>query len=192
MASVILPIILMTDNTDISYSHRDKSWGDRKLYSEQEDIPSSSDNNNVLDKETYLAPFWVGLFWGGIFASTAVISAIAGASLTQFDLVSNTVGNLLVAYNSQNSFLSSAATESSNIPHLTRTVNLLLVGSNEFDDSQPVTTLLFKFEPKNNIVQITSVPQERQLEIPGVGLGTIQEAYDRGGIEMVARVVNKT
>ncbi len=192
MASVILPIILMADNTDISYSHRDKSWGEGQLYSEQEDILRSSENNNVLDKETSLAPFWVGLFWGGIFASTAVISAIAGASLTQFDLVSNTVGNLLVAYNSQNSFLSSASTESSNIPHLTRTVNLLLVGSNEFDDSQPVTTLLLKFEPKNNIVQITSVPQERQLEIPGVGLGTIQEAYDRGGIEMVARVVNKT
>lgn len=182
----------MRDNTGNSYSYQDKSWGDRELFLEQQNESDFTSVNELSDSENSLSPFWLGLCWGGIVALTAVVSAVAGASLTQFNLVSDTVTDILVAYNSHKSFLPSSSTESTDTLSITRPVNLLLVGSNQQDNSQSTAILLLRFEPEDNSVQITSIPQEYQVKMPGRGLGTIQEAHNRGGIKMVSQVVNKT
>ena len=194
----------MTNNTGSSYSDKIESSTDRELSLKQENKSHSCDPKleELLDTGLLLSPFVRGLCWGGIFALTSVVSATLGASLTHFPPVSKTITNLLVEYNSQNSSVSSTSTQSTAIPRLTRSVNLLIVGSNSLDNSQSginsnslknsTGVLLFRFQPQDNFVSITFIPPDSQVEIPGLGFGTIQEAHSHGGIEMVSQVVSKS
>ena len=194
----------MTNNTGSSYSDQVESSLDRELSSEQE-YKSSEPNaqtEELLDTVFSLSPFYNGFFWGGIFAITSVVSAIAGASLTHFQSVSETMSNLLVDYNLGNSSVLSNSNQSSPIPNLIEPVNLLIVGIQESDNSsseidstskyQDTAVLLFRFQPQNNFVSITTIPQDSKVEVPGLGLGTIQQAHSYGGIEMVSQVISKT
>ena len=194
----------MTNNTGSSYSKQVESSIDRELSSEQWHAKSdpNAQTEELLDTVFSLYPFYNGFFWGGIFAITSVVSAIAGASLTHFQSVSETMTNLLVEYNLGNSPVLSTSTESPPIPSLIEPVNLLIVGIQERDNSpseidststyQDTAVLLFRFQPQNNFVSITTIPQDSKVEIPGLGLGTIQQAHSYGGIDMVSQVVSKT
>ena len=194
----------MTNNTGSSYSDQIESSLDRELSSEQEYKLSDSDANTeeLLDTVFSLSPFYNGFFWGGIFAITSVVSAIAGASLTHFQSISETMTSLLNEYNLGNSSVLSTSSQSSPIPSIIEPVNLLIVGIQESNNSssginstsiyQDTAVLLFRFQPQNNFVSITTIPQDSKVEVPGLGLGTIQQAHNHGGIEMVSQVVSET
>ena len=192
----------MTNNTGSSYSSQTESSTDRELSPKQwHNLGySNAEVEELSDTGFLLSPFGRGLYWGGIFALTSVISATIGASLTNFHPVSETITNLFVEPHFLNSSVLTDSTQSVTIPPLTRPVNLLIVGIEPMDNSQlglnspgnSTAILLLRFEPQNNFVGITSIPQDSQVEIPEMGFGTIREAYSDGGIEMVSQVVGKT
>ena len=192
----------MTNHTGSSYSFKNESSTEQKLSLEQWHKLDYSDarGEELLETGFLLSPFGRGLCWGGIFALTSVVSATLGASLTHFHPVSETINNLFVEPYFLNSPLLANSTQSVTIPSFTRPVNLLLVGIESMDNSKlghnspdnSTAVLLLKFEPQNNFVSITSIPQDSQVEIPEMGFGTIREAYNYGGIEMVSQVVGKT
>ena len=193
----------MTDNTGSSYSSKTESYTEQELSLEQWNKLrySHAKIEELLNTGFLLSPFGRGLCWGGIFALTSVVSATLGASLTYFKPVSETIANLLIEPNPLNSFVSANSTQSIAVPSLTRPVNLLIFGSEPIDDlksginstsKNSTAVLLLRFQPQNNFVTITSIPQDSQVKIPEMGSGTIQEAHNYGGIEMVSQVVSKT
>ena len=165
-------------------------------------IHPTPEPEELLDWRSQLSPFYQGLYWGVIFMSTVVFSAISGASLTRIKPVHNTITSLIQEKNPQDLLLVSQSTQSPAASSLTRPVNLLIMGINSLessekrtkntfvDDSQ--TILLLKFQPQENVVSITFIPQDSQVEIPGLGFGTIKEANNYGGINMVSQAISET
>ena len=194
----------MTNNTSSSYSDElDKSSTNRELSLEQWNrLRAHAQEKKSLPAKILLSSFGRGLCWGGIFALTAVVSATVGASLTHFHLISTKISDLLVHHRPSGSLVPAISTQPQQIASIARPVNLLIVGINSNDDTSLTTKastpengtsiLLLKFQPQENFVTITSIPEDSKVKIPEIGLGTIQEAYDRGGLEMVAQVVSQT
>lgn len=186
----------MTNNTGSSYSNQIESPPDRELSLEEWNKlrHSKAKAGNSLISRFVSSSFGHGLCWGGIFALTAVVSATLGASLTHFHLVSDKITSLIAGHTSQDSFVPSNSIKTTDTTPLTRPVNLLVVGVNSINNSPENSTVvfLFRFQPEDNFVSITSIPQDSRVKIPEIGLGTIQKAYSHGGLEMVSQVVSKT
>ncbi|MBE9043361.1 LCP family protein [Pleurocapsales cyanobacterium LEGE 10410] len=136
--------------------------------------------------------FGRGFFWGGIISFTAIFSAGCGVALTKIDLVEQTIA--------QGISVSSAQTRFAKQPVLKEPVNILLVEvksntgelnqiSDVVDESK--TILMLRFEPQLNFAQVINIPADSRAEIPGLGSGTVADAYKFGGTALLIQVVNR-
>ncbi len=86
--------------------------------------------------------------------------------------------------------------------NLARPVNILVMGTDPVLNipenpgallqSRSDTLLLVRFDQSAESIHVLSIPRDTQVEIPGVGLGKINEAHYWGGVESAIEVVQKT
>ncbi|MGL5940418.1 MAG: LCP family protein [Waterburya sp.] len=139
-----------------------------------------------------------GLFWGGIIASTAIVSAGGGVALTKITAVEQTIVQTIKPRSSggqsESEILESHAT-------LTRPVNILLVEVKPDSDDllkfdhefvgKSQTILLLKFDPQQGLAEVINIPTDTRVKIPRLGWGTIADAHAYGGTALVSQMVNQ-
>ncbi|MEM6614463.1 MAG: LCP family protein [Cyanobacteria bacterium P01_C01_bin.72] len=134
-----------------------------------------------------------GLFWGGLVSLTAIFSAIGGMALTKIDLVEQQIANQLSGNYSR---LLPETYADLNTPQ-----QILLVEVEPKPDSlsgfslsavgKSKTILLLKIEPELNSAEVINIPLDTQVEVAGVGMVTIEDAYRIGGMDFLSRTVNQ-
>jgi anionic cell wall polymer biosynthesis LytR-Cps2A-Psr (LCP) family protein len=135
-----------------------------------------------------------GLFWGGIIASTAIVSAGCGVALSKITAVEQTIAQTIIKPNSSVGQPESQAT-------LTRPVNILLIEVQPDPDDlikfdrefvgKSQTILLLKFDPQQGLAEVINIPTDTRVKIPGLGWGTIADAHASGGTALVSQMVNQ-
>lgn len=140
-----------------------------------------------------------GLFWGGIIASTAIVSASLGVGLTKFTVVEKVIAQTIDYKASQ--ARSDAQVTRENKPTVTRPVNILLIEvPNDPNDliafdrdfvGKTKTILLLKFNPQLGIAEAINIPTNSRVNIPGVGWGTMADAHSQGGTALVSQMVSQ-
>ncbi|MBW4647080.1 MAG: LCP family protein [Kastovskya adunca ATA6-11-RM4] len=85
---------------------------------------------------------------------------------------------------------------------LARPVHILVMGIDRVLDTpesspdvfagRSDTMLLLRLDPKDNSVNMLSIPRDTQVEIPGYGVTKINQANEEGGPELAARVTSRT
>ena len=183
---------------DAAVKLKDKAKSLELLLSEQASIRgSNTTQSNPLHQ--FLGYFWQdspwsnfnrGLFWGGLVGLTAVSSAMGGVALTKIDAVEQQIS----------ARLQQTSATSSNYPVLTESLQILLVevepdknaltGFSKTTVGRVKTILLLEVEPEANFARAIFVPLDSNTNIPGVGRGTIQDAYQTGGMELLSEAAN--
>ncbi|BAZ46093.1 cell envelope-related transcriptional attenuator [Chondrocystis sp. NIES-4102] len=140
-----------------------------------------------------------GLFWGGIIASTAIVSASLGVGLTRIAVVEKVIAQTIdyKTYQAR----SDTQVQRSNQPSLTRPVNILLIEvPNDPNDllafdrdfvGRTKTILLLKFNPQLGTVEAINIPTNSRVKIPGLGWGTIADAHSQGGTALVSQMISQ-
>ncbi|MEO0349414.1 MAG: LCP family protein [Cyanobacteria bacterium P01_A01_bin.15] len=134
------------------------------------------------------------LAWTGIFGTTAVVSAAAGAALMLTVPIPN--GNQEVPANPPLSELWKSGFRY----QVSRPVTLLLMGLDEALDIEGAspndlvgrtdTMLLVRIDPETESINIMSIPRDTRVEIPGHGIDKINQANVEGGAELAAQTVS--
>ncbi len=85
---------------------------------------------------------------------------------------------------------------------LSRPITILVMGIDQVEEATPDspalfsgrsdTMLLVQFDPETKAVSLLSIPRDTQVEIPGVGIGKINEANYWGGPKLATDVVHQT
>lgn len=136
--------------------------------------------------------------WAGLFAGTALSSALIGA-----------IGAFVLPLPPS---LGSASPLLANIGDLwkvgfryqiTRPVNILVMGVDGVpgvtgvnDQSEPAfggrtdTLLLVHLNPQSNRLNVISIPRDTRVQIPGYGMAKINQANAEGGPGLVAQTIN--
>lgn len=137
--------------------------------------------------------FSQGLFWGAIVGLTAVSSAIGGVALTKIDSVEQAIASKIQG--------KSLNTSSVTPKILSRPINVLLLevksgadamtGLSETLGEDSKAILLLKIEPQQDLAQVINIPNNSKVEIPGHGQGTINDAYQLGGIKLLTQTINQ-
>ena len=132
--------------------------------------------------------FGRGLFWGGLVSSISVFSAIGGIALTTIDVVEQQISRQL-----KGNFLGTNASS----PILTTPWQILLVevepdadalvGFSPTSSGKSKNILLLELQPEQNFARVLTIPGDSRLEIPGFGVGTVNDAYRVGGIDALSR-----
>lgn len=135
------------------------------------------------------------MLWGGLFAGTALASALVGATLAL---------SLPLPGQAPNSDQSASAGlgelwQSGFRYQVTRPVNVLLMGIDEVPDvpetsaeifsGRTDTLLLARVDPENKTVNMLSIPRDTRVNIPGYGSAKINHANVEGGPELVAQTI---
>ena len=160
---------------------------------------SNTTQSNPLDR--FLRYYWQdsrwsnfnrGLFWGGLVSLTAIFSALGGMALTRIDAVEQRISARIQKTSTDSSVPYSA---------LTSSLQILLVEVELDDDTltdfskatvgKSKTILLLEVEPESNSTRAIFIPLDSSTYIPGVGQGTIGNAYQIGGIELLSEAVNQ-
>jgi LCP family protein required for cell wall assembly len=72
-----------------------------------------------------------------------------------------------------------------------KAMNILLIGTDESekigDPGRSDTQLLVRLDPETKSISMLSIPRDLQVEIPGVGLAKMNEAYTYGGPALVIK-----
>lgn len=145
-------------------------------------VSSTRISDRHKDKLIFKFPSIVskGLFWGVIFSMTALISATFGASLTVFTPLSSTWANNWSKKQQQ---------ELQAKYPFTKPVNILLLSSQSTNNSM----ILLNFNPDNHYLQIKSIAKDSPIDIPGVGVLTIEDAIKADNDPMsIVRVVSQS
>ncbi len=167
--------------------------------------------SNMPNKKKTSLPRWVGV--GVLLAGIASASAAAGAflavSLGSTPLQQSNLSAAEAAVFTQNEPISAA--NSLRLPHLTRPVNVLLLGvkvtSSDIDDYEAIdregydslvdsfeglsdTMLMLRFDPRNERVSVLSVPRDTRTNVDGV-VTKINEANRQGGPALSAQSVSE-
>ena len=134
------------------------------------------------------------LAWTGIFGTTAVVSAAAGAALMLTVPIPN--GNQEVPANPPLSELWKSGFRY----QVSRPVTLLLMGLDEALDIEGAspndlvgrtdTMLLVRIDPETESINVMSIPRDTRVEIPGHGIDKINQANVEGGAELAAQTVS--
>lgn len=134
-----------------------------------------------------------GLFWGGLIGLTAVISAAGGVALTKIDPVERAIANQIGV--TQTPVLSLEQSL------LSRPIDILLIevasdANNGMELSPSLrgkaqNVLLLRFKPQANLLQVIDIPLDSSVKIPGLGRGTVRDAYEFGGIKLLTQAVNQ-
>ena len=137
--------------------------------------------------------FGRGFFWGGLIASTAIFSAGFGAAVTKIDLVEQAIAEKISPNTSE--------VEGEIQPNFAHPVHILLMevepGAEnivKFSNAASGTSkaiLLLKFEPEIDFAQVINIPTDSRVKIPGFGWGTIADANQYGGTELVSAMVSQ-
>lgn len=136
------------------------------------------------------------MLWSLGLILTATMSATLGATLALMTPLSLPLGPKEPAGRS----LQDVWQETFNY-RLTRPVNILILGidrvpkarenSPEIFAGRSDTMLLLRVNPKENTVNMLSIPRDTQIEIPGFGTQKINEANVKGGAALAARMVSR-
>ena len=143
-----------------------------------------------------------GVFWGGIFALNALISACLGAALTTIEPIDRgvrkAVGNSFAIASKEKTAKSEKIVNTS---PLTKPINLLVV---EIEPTKPApeesprafvgnsnTILLLQFDPQKQVAKLINIPLDSKVRIPGFGWNTIANANRYGGIPLVSQAVSQ-
>jgi len=134
-----------------------------------------------------------GLFWGGLVSLTSIFSALGGVALTSIDAIEQQISNRLGESGGK------VAVESQTIdtPLQILLVEVkpdrdALVGFSEVSSGKSKNILLVKIEPENNFVRGVNVPGNSRVQIPGFGEGTVSDAFQMGGIKLLAQSLNQS
>ena len=133
-----------------------------------------------------------GIFWGGVVGFTSVSSAIAGVALTKIDLVEQQISTRLFKHSDN---IAAVEPDAIDAP-----LQILLVEV-EYDDQAMVefdrtsigkskTMLLLKLEPELNLAQVINIPLDTKANIPGIGEGTVADAYAIGGMDLLSLTID--
>ena len=160
---------------------------------------SNMSQSNPLDESSWFwwqhsrwSYFHRGFFWGGLVSLISILSAMVGVALTRIDVVEQQIaqklpGNLLEI-------------ETNKPATLTTSLQILVVEVEANTDAlidfsqaagKSKTILLLKIEPELNLAQAINIPTDTKINIPGFGLGTMQDAYTIGGINLLSQAVNQ-
>lgn len=144
-----------------------------------------------------LAPFVVGLIWGGVFAGTALFSAILGAIVTLKTPISEQISPLVT-------LTDGSASDWRQILNyeISQPVNILIMGLDRVPEAEAGTPealggrsdtlLLVRFDPQDHSVRMLSIPRDSRVFVPGVGLTKINDANVYGGAQLAQQVVSET
>ena len=165
-------------------------------------IPSSSsqsDSNDALTpppRRSLLGKVLRVLAWTGVFGSTAVVSAVAGAAFILTVPLPKELGSGEVVASPPLSDL----WQSGFRYQVSRPVTILLMGLDEardIDGAVPTdlvgrtdTMLLARVDPEAETINVMSIPRDTRVEIPGYGIDKINEANVEGGAELAAQTVS--
>lgn len=132
--------------------------------------------------------------WTGIFGTTAVVSAVAGAAFILTVPLPKGLGEATA-----NPPLSELW-KSGFRYQVSRPVTLLLMGLDEAIDIEGAaptdlagrtdTMLLARIDPESEAINIMSIPRDTRVEIPGHGIDKINQANVEGGAELAAQTVS--
>ncbi|MEB3277299.1 MAG: LCP family protein [Lyngbya sp.] len=133
--------------------------------------------------------------WGVVIVVSALLSAILGAVTAAFLPTDENTPD--PASNVLNQFWRDRFDYK-----LTRSVNILVMGIDRTEDTEadsPAsfegrsdTILLVQFNPTEKSVNLLSIPRDTEVEIPGVGMGKINEANYWGGTELATETLRQT
>jgi LCP family protein required for cell wall assembly len=135
-------------------------------------------------------------YWSAAFALTAAVSAMLGATLALITPLSPVIvphlGGGVEGKPWRKNFQY----------RLARPVHILVMGIDRVLDTpesspdvfagRSDTMLLLRLDPKDNSVNMLSIPRDTQVEIPGYGVTKINQANEEGGPELAARVTSRT
>ena len=161
-------------------------------------------------KKTTL-PKWVGvgILLGGIASASAAAGAFLAVSLGSTPLQQSSLSAAEAAIFSQGDPISTA--NSLALPHLTRPVNVLLLGvkvtSSDIQDYDTIdrkgydalvdsfeglsdTMLMLRFDPRNERVSVMSIPRDTRTNVDGL-VTKINEANREGGPALSAQAVSE-
>ncbi|NEQ54470.1 MAG: LCP family protein [Leptolyngbya sp. SIO3F4] len=132
--------------------------------------------------------------WTGIFGTTAVVSAAAGAAFILTVPLPKGLGEATA-----NPPLSELW-QSGFRYQVSRPVTILLMGLDEALDIEGAKTndlagrtdtlLLARINPDSGSINVMSIPRDTRVEIPGYGLDKINQANVEGGAELAAQTVS--
>jgi LCP family protein required for cell wall assembly len=134
------------------------------------------------------------LFWSGVFAGTAVTSAVIGAAVALMAPLPDFLGQ-----EPSRPFSLAELWQSGFRYQITRPVNILIMGidqvpgANENSDDiftgRTDTLLLVRVNPQDSSVSVMSIPRDTRVQIPGYGMDKINQANVEGGPELVAQTI---
>ena len=137
------------------------------------------------------------LFWGAAFVVAATVSATVGATLALIAPLSPLIATHDRGEEQKPDWLNYDFQY-----RLARPVNILVMGidrvpgvasdSPEIFTGNSDTMLLLRLDPRSPSVKMLSIPRDTRVEIPGVGIGKINNANVAGGETLAARVVSRT
>ncbi len=132
--------------------------------------------------------------WTGIFGTTAIVSAAAGAAFILTVPLPKGLGEATATPPLSELWKSGFRYQ------VSRPVTLLLMGLDEardIDGSTPTdlvgrtdTMLLARIDPDSESINVMSIPRDTRVEIPGYGIDKINQANVEGGAELAAQTVS--
>lgn len=157
---------------------------------------SKSDSTAPAKRRSFLGNVLKIFAWTGIFGTTAVVSAAAGAAFILTVPLPKGVGGEATAKPPALSDL----WQSGFRYQVSRPVTILLMGLDEatdIDGATPTdlvgrtdTMLLAQVDPETESINVMSIPRDTRVEIPGYGIDKINQANVEGGAELAAQTVS--
>lgn len=134
------------------------------------------------------------LAWTGIFGTTAVVSAAAGAAFMLTVPLPKGMGEATATPPLSDLWKSGFRYQ------VSRPVTLLVMGLDEANDIEGAisedlvgrtdTILLVRVNPEIESINVMSIPRDTRVEIPGYGIDKINQANVEGGAELAAQTVS--
>ncbi|MEO0396205.1 MAG: LCP family protein [Cyanobacteria bacterium P01_A01_bin.137] len=132
--------------------------------------------------------------WTGIFGTTAVVSAAAGAAFILTVPLPKGLGEATATPPLSDLWQSGFRYQ------VSRPVTILLMGLDEAMDIEGAartdlvgrtdTMLLARVDPESEAINVMSIPRDTRVEIPGHGIDKINQANVEGGAELAAQTVS--
>lgn len=132
--------------------------------------------------------------WTGIFGTTAVVSAAAGAAFILTVPLPKGLGETTAPPPLSDLWQSGFRYQ------VSRPVTILIMGLDEardIDGAAPTdlvgrtdTMLLARLNPETETINVMSIPRDTRVEIPGYGIDKINQANVEGGAELAAQTVS--
>ena len=134
------------------------------------------------------------LAWTGIFGTTAVVSAAAGAAFILTVPLPKEMGEATATPPLSDLWKSGFRYQ------VSRPVTLLVMGLDEATDIEGAsstdlvgrtdTMLLVRVNPDTESINVMSIPRDTRVDIPGYGIDKINQANVEGGAELAAQTVS--